>query len=110
MLSRQEVAEIERYEAQQAFKENETRYGGRFQKFIDILQTEVEQLRKSLAFYLGENKQFAHKIETEYIKLTGIKPSERTKDQTDRLVALAKAISDAADASDKAYLIELDKY
>jgi len=110
MLSRQEVAEIERDEAREAFRENEKRYGGRLQKTIDELQKEVEDLRKIVAFYQEENPSDSHKVEKEYLKLVKVKPSKRNKEQKERLVYLAKAISKAADVEEKAFIAELDKH
>lgn len=94
MWSREEVAEIERYEQNQEFKANQKRYCG-------TLIEEKEELQQLVAFYQGEGK--SHPIELEYQKFARILPSKRSKKQIDRLVKLARALSNAVDAADKAF-------
>ena len=57
MWSREEVAEIERYEQNQEFKANQKRYCG-------TLIEEKEELQQLVAFYQGEGK--SHPIKLEY--------------------------------------------
>jgi uncharacterized protein (DUF2384 family) len=69
----------------------------------------VENLQKALAFYMGEGNQ-QHTIEMEYQKLRNIPIKDRTPEEIDRLVKLARILSKAVDAHNDAFTRILDDY
>lgn len=102
MFSRQEVAEIEAYDREMEFKENQKKYCG------DLLK-QIEELNKTLSFYIGEGKS-KHEVEEEYVKLSHIIPSKRSEKQKKDLSNLAKTLSDAVDSADEAFKAYLDNF
>lgn len=78
--------------------------------FIIMVSTsEIERLRKLVAFYQGEVPERNHPIEEEYRLLAMMDKSQRSKIQTDRLVYLAGIILSANDKSNTLFKDELDK-
>ena len=62
-------------------------------EYSDLL-VEIKRLESLLAFYLGEgNSDTLHPVEAEYRKLASIEDSERTEEQTAKLVQLARRMT-----------------
>ena len=66
----------------------------RLRKEHNALVNSHAELESLLAFYLGEgNPDTLHPVEAEYRKLASIEDSERTEEQTAKLVQLARRMT-----------------